>query len=359
MASQYLLVGRFILVLAAVFSILIGHVSSHHGRGRVKHVQSGQRIQTAINAAHRGDRIFVEAGTYAEQLTIETDGIALIGSDAILIPPPSPIQNTCSGLAGPDTQAGICVTGSGVDLAAFQVEHRKVLSVTRPVQDVLISGFQVRNFSGENIAVVGGHNAHVTRNELVDGAQYGFLTAGSKGTRAHDNVVTSTSNLLFIGMCMDDMANAAVFSNHISGYYVGLCVQTDGADVRMNTVRNTCNGVFVDPGVKGAKVRRNHISTLNPACPKELPAGGVFVDGAVNTKVEQNVVEGLTNGGTAVGIAIIDDPTTTPVSIASGNVIDHNILFHNDVDIYVNTTGTGNVIVRNLCSTPEEYCKHK
>ena len=43
---------------------------------------------------HRGDRILVEAGTYAEQLTIECDKINLAGLSAILVPPGSPTQNT-------------------------------------------------------------------------------------------------------------------------------------------------------------------------------------------------------------------------------------------------------------------------
>jgi pectin methylesterase-like acyl-CoA thioesterase len=72
-------------------------------------VQSGQSIQAAIHAAHTGDKIVVGAGNYAEQLTIKKDGITLIGQGAVLAPPATPLDNACSGLAGPDTQAGICV----------------------------------------------------------------------------------------------------------------------------------------------------------------------------------------------------------------------------------------------------------
>ena len=107
---------------------LANPASAHNGHRGTTHVQSGQSIQAAIDAAHPGECIIVHAGTYAEQLTIECDDINLVGLGAILVPPSSPIQNTCSGLAGPDTEAGICVTGQNIELAPFVTEHRKVLS---------------------------------------------------------------------------------------------------------------------------------------------------------------------------------------------------------------------------------------
>jgi hypothetical protein len=161
-ASRRFGAGCVALILATV----VGFVSAAptHDDGDAVHVQAGQSIQAAIQAAHSGARIVVEAGTYAEQLTIEKDGISLVGRGAILVPPATPTQNLCSGLAGNDTEAGICVQGADVELAPFVQEHRKVLSVGRAVEGVSITGFQVRGFSGENIAVVGAQDAHVTGN---------------------------------------------------------------------------------------------------------------------------------------------------------------------------------------------------
>ncbi|KAJ9664120.1 hypothetical protein H2201_005360 [Coniosporium apollinis] len=205
-ASRRFGVAYFALILATVCVTLVGLVSAASAHGGTIRVRAGQPIQAAIDAARRGDRILVETGTYAEQLTIETDGIALVGLGAILVPPAAPTQNNCSGLAGPDTQAGICVMGYEVDLADFVVEHRRVRSVGQPVKDVSISGFQVRGFSGANIAVVGARDARVIGNRLVDGEHYGFLTAGSKNTRVAGNTVVSSTKLQFIGICMDNLA---------------------------------------------------------------------------------------------------------------------------------------------------------
>ncbi|KAH8654214.1 pectin lyase fold/virulence factor [Ilyonectria robusta] len=329
---------------------------------RTIHVQPGQLIQDAINAASRGDRILVEAGTYAEQLTIEKDGIALVGLGAILVPPTTAVTNHCSNLTGPGTEAGICVMGSEIDLAPFLVEHRKVLSAGEPVKDVLITGFQVSNFSGANIAVVGAQNARVTGNRLTNGHLYGFLTAGSTNTRVVDNTVVSSTKLGFIGICMDDMA----------GHNVALCVQTPGANVQYNDVSDSCIGVFVDPSFDGVMVSHNHVSATNPSrrqLPTDVAFGtyGIILDGAINAKVWDNLIERQTNGGLAAGLAIIDDSCINPdlslscsrlrtKTVAAANVVVQNILRDNDLDLFVNTTGTSNTIACNKCLTPKELC---
>jgi parallel beta-helix repeat protein len=361
-ASQRFGAARIALILATVCVTPVWLASPASAQGGTIHVRAGQPIQAAINAAHPGDQILVEAGTYAEQLTIEKDGITLVGLGAILVPPATPGHNKCSGLAGNGTQAGICVMGSDVNLAPYESEHRKVLSVGRPVEDVLITGFQVRNFSGENIAVVGAKDAWVTGNKVVDGEQYGILTAGSNNTRVAGNTVVSSKKVRFIGTCMDDVAGVQVLNNHISGYGIAFCVQTPGADVRYNDISDSCIGVFVDPGIDGAKIRQNHISATNPRCTKDFPYGayGIILDGAVNSEVRYNLIEGQTDDGlpnqVAAGLAIVDDQTTHPVAVASGNVVTQNILFNNDLGLLVNTTGTGNVITHNNCSTPKELC---
>jgi hypothetical protein len=155
---------------------------------------------------------------------------------------------------------------------------------------------------------------------------------------------------------MDDLAGAEFSNNDISGYSVGLCVQTPGARIRKNSVTNSCIGAFVDPGVTDAKLTKNNITALNPACSKADPAGGILVDGAIRAIVEKNIVEGQSLGGFAGGIVVVDDMTTPTTFVASGNVVKHNILQNNDIDLFVNTTGTGNVVANNKCSTPAQLC---
>jgi hypothetical protein len=344
-------VGLAIATIAAA-----GFTSSAHASGGIHIVHAGQSIQSAVDAARPGDRVIVGPGTYAQQVTISTDGITLVGLHAVLEPPATPTNNTCSGLAGPGTEAGICVTGRQVELAPFVVEHRKVLSVGRRVERVSIIGLEVHGFTGPDIAIVGAGDARVTGNRAIDGAQYGVLTAGSTGTTITANVVGSSGPLPFIGICMDDVAPVVVAYNQISGYDVGLCIQTQGADVHDNRVRSTCIGAFIDPGVH-ARVHDNRISSTNPRCPDDNLYGmfGILVAGSVGSEVSRNRIEGQTGEfegqpapTQAVGLAVVDFDAT---NLASNNLVTRNVLVDNDLDLLVTATGAGNVVTGNRCTT--------
>jgi hypothetical protein len=372
-----------ILVATVCVSLigLIGSVSAHPG-GKTIHVHHGHSIQSAINAAHPYDRIVVEAGTYAEQLTISKDGIALIGHKAILVPPTSPTTNDCSGLAGPnfftklDTQAGICITGSDVKLETFSSEHRKFKSVGRRVRDVSVSGFSISGFDGLNIAIVGAKDAYACSNTLTDGATYGALTLGSKNSVIERNTVVSNppiapnTFLRFIGICMDDVSTVTVAYNSIDGYIIGLCVQTSNANVHDNLVKNSCIGAFVDPGVNGARLIDNVIKDTNPLCKESADVSGAFgvwgiaISGSTNTLVKGNRISGITDGFAqdklpAAGVAVLDEFPGGKDRIASGNTVVHNTIKKNDVDVYVDSKGTGNVVKDDGCKTsfPTGLCK--
>ncbi|KAI8938672.1 hypothetical protein NX059_004540 [Plenodomus lindquistii] len=337
-----------------------------------KTVKVGQSIQDAINKARSGHVITVEKGTYTEQLTIKTSGITLIGKEAVLVPPAQFTANACSGLnqnfGNEKTEAGICIQGKGIELEPYVSAHRKFIRAREYIKDVTVTGFEVRGFSGSNIAVVAGKNSKIAHNKLVDGPQYGFLTVGSKGTTASSNVVKTTTpqSISFIAMCMDDQSDAKFKDNTISGYFIALCTQTSGGEVIQNTVRKCCFGPVVDPGIKGAKILGNTITDRNPACPTSKtpggpgPAGaGILISGGVDTMVRDNTIKNISFGpdrndatrDVGVGILIIDDPITN--SKASGNIVKNNKLKGNDFDIFSSATGAENIIANNRCAKVE------
>jgi nitrous oxidase accessory protein NosD len=313
-------------------------------------VHADESIQAALDAAAPHTRIVVAGGVHAEQLTISSDGITLVGAHARLVPPAVPVTNTCSGLAGDvaagvPTQAGICVTGSDVTLAPFRQEHRKLVSVGDRVSGVTIAGFQVEGFSGANVAFVGAADATLVRTTLIDGVKYGALTVGSTGTRFTHNVV-GTNTLHEIGMCVDDVTPATVANNDVSGYGVGLCVQTQAADIRRNTVHDNCVGIYVDPGI-GADIRDNRISSNNAPC--ENFNGGVWLAGTNGTVVTGNRIIGHTPAGFGAGLIVMDDPA----HLATNNTIRDNRFRDNTLDLLVDTNGTGNTITDNACTTSD------
>lgn len=336
-------------------TLLLGLATCHDTTIKV---MSGQSIQAAINTAQPGDHIVVEAGTYAEQLTITKNNIQLSAKQGVVVQPPStPTSNSCSGLAGPGSEAGICISGSDITFGELEVPgHRKVSLVGNYVENVKVEGFTVIGF-GLNIAILGAKDAEVRKNTVSDGAWYGILTVGSISSLVTRNTVKS-SGLLFIGICMDDKSDVHVTQNVISDYGIGLCVQTNGADVGHNKVSNVCYGAFVDPFVDGAKVTHNHIGPSNPLCQTQFGgySGGILIAGATNAEVRHNDVSGITDYGnpnqTAYGIGIVD----APPAIAAGNQVTHNTLYNNDLDILFFTNGADNEVAHNNCNTPSELC---
>lgn len=285
------------------------------------------------------------------------------------MPPENPVKNECTNFAGPinatidDTpsQAGICVTGSGLSLSEFVIEHKKVNSVRTPVQGVSISGLTVSGFSGFNILVLGAENTNIAFNTLLEGPKYGFLTAGSLNTKVSNNVI-NTSFGGFIGLCMDNFSKVRVTNNKISFYAIGLCIQTNGAEIEGNEVSDGCYGAFLDPGVRDVRLRNNHFSRAFPTGCAGIGAAGISIDGAIGARVENNLVEDwkTTDEPRTAGIAVVDDPCTFPslsclalgggTAVARNNRVRGNTVRDSTLDVFVASTGR-NEIRRNDCGT--------
>jgi parallel beta-helix repeat protein len=350
---------------AAISAILLGLVSA---KTRTVTKTSGQTIQQVIDASHPGDRIVVEKGDYPEQLTITKNGISLVGHDARLVVPNTPFNNTCSGLAGADvtneadpnvdTQAGICITGGGVSLEGYKKEHRNFISVASTVKEVSVTGFTVIGF-GLGIVVIGARDTSVSSNTLIDNNFYGALTVGSKNTEIKHNTVSSTPLpspfIRVIGICMDDQNPVSVHDNEISEYFIGLCVQTNAANVYNNKVHNACYGAYIDPKVDGARVHDNEICGTGANCHGNPIFGdfvyGIAMAGAINSVVNGNTIKDMTG----YGIIIFDDASG---AIASGNLIEKNKIsapkphVEGEFDIQIETSGKGNVVKKNnICAT--------
>lgn len=289
------------------------------------------------------------------------------GHDAILTQPDKDklTKNACTGLTQDpqknELQAGICITGYNVKTNEFVTEHKKVKSVGRFVKGVTVSGFTVQGFSGINIAIIGAKNTVISNNKLVDGGAYGGLTLGSVNTVFNDNVVTTTKGG-FIAICMDNKSDVFAKKNDISAHAIGLCVQTNGAVMEYNKLTNNCYGIFVDPGVKYAKIAHNYIGPTPAPCDKN--SGGIFLGSSIGVIVRDNTIEGQkASDGSGAGIRIFDDPCVAtpnmPLSLACvvlgkaikarDNVVIRNTLNNNDNDIQNLSKGSGNIIKCNTC----------
>jgi hypothetical protein len=335
-----------IFLVAACAAIITP--ASAYPRGNTIRVKSPASIQAALDAASGGDKIIVETGTYAEQISITKNGITLIGKDVIIVPPTEPVTNACTNLAGEGKQAGICIAGSDIVYVdqPFDGQHKKVQSVGTYVKDAKVSGFTVQGFSGLNIAVLGAKNADVTYNTVSAGPQYGMLTVGSKDTDIKHNTVLPGG---FIGICMDDTSSVEIANNEISGYYIGLCVQTAKADIHDNTVHDSCIGAYVDPNISGARLHENTFRDTATWCDKTYGLAGVIISGAKNTVLRSNTFTNIGLDQSGAAVVVQDDEATG--AVATGNNIQKNTFSANNLDIYAPSKGKGNVIKKNTCTT--------
>ncbi|KAH6633141.1 pectin lyase fold/virulence factor, partial [Boeremia exigua] len=331
---------------------------------RVKH---GESIQAAIDRAKPYTRIEVE-GEHRERVVIKKDGISLIGKGAKLSPPSEPdsTKNYCYGKVkvgtdpNPDNlknvSAGICIHGRDIKLkipyepAAL---HWRVEDVGNPVKDVSVSGFEISDFDGENIAVYGGKDTKISRNKLKGGLRYGFLTVGSKGTEAWKNKISGTPGTLRAGeiaMCMDDRSSAVFSENVISSYFIGLCTETDDGFEKENNIRDCCIGIVIDPTVRNAKAINNDIAKWNPGCSPDASAG-ISLLGAKNALVKGNKISIGSSPPLTLGAGIFMGFEVEFGAVNEGNTITKNVFGKNPADIYVDSTGT-NYIFNNTCDLP-------
>ncbi|KAF3044407.1 hypothetical protein E8E12_010330 [Didymella heteroderae] len=335
-------------------------------------VKGRDSIQDAIKRAKPYTRIEVE-GYHKEYVTINKDGISLVGKGAKLSPPDYPAKNYCYGrvkdATGKDTSAGICIHGKKIELFKYEVFdlHQRAKSVGDPVKDVSVSGFEVIGFDGPNVVVYGGKNTKIYKNKLKAGLRYGFLTVGGTGTDASNNFVIGSAPATLLGgpiaMCMDDFSSAVFSYNELSDYNIGLCTETDGAVNKNNDIHDCCVGNFIDP-VKDAKCLDNKITKWNKDCPTEA-AAGITLGGAKNALVKGNYISIgpkplVGNAGLFLGLENF-------FGVNEGNTITRNKFGDNIADIFNNSTGT-NYIFDNECdiaaraplSNPipaPEYCR--
>jgi hypothetical protein len=347
--------GKLSLYLAVMLSTLVAHISSAALAASDVYVRPGQTIQAVINAAPKGTRIHVPSGTFSERLTIKKEGISLIGTGAtILTDPGSGISNSCSGFSGMASQAGICIEGDGINFDPNSPSvHLRVLSVMTPIKGVTVTGFQIQGFSG-NIVVIGGQDTNIVSNKLVDSPNFGFLSVGSLNTKATGNTISSANRVGAFGMGTDDKSVSTFSGNTISGYNVGVSIQTTGGQVLESTIKDCCSGVSVERGVSDAKIVSNKIGPFPAVCATGPGGAGVVLNGAVRAAVVQNIISGEVNAGTAAGIIIQDDSSILPKAIASGNRFALNVLTSNDVDFSVKTAAT-NTYALNVCAT-SKFC---
>jgi parallel beta-helix repeat protein len=325
--------SRAVVVALALLALAMPAGASGATTARTTVVGPGASIQAAVDAAGRGDTIFV-LGTHRENVAIQTDDLTLRGVGAVVLPPPVPAVHACFDPTEVDEAVhGICVIG------AFDFHTGEVL---RRVDGVTVTGFTVRGFTGSGILAVAAHATTFAGNVVADNGDAG-ISAGQ-----------STDTL--------------VLANRASGSRFGIFLTVARAGrVAGNLVHDNCVGLFaldLGIGTSGAfRIAANAIHHNTRACPPnedfpELSGIGLALLGGTGNTVAGNVITGnVPDGPTAIrgGVAVV----TTPAGPApTDTVVRGNVVVGNDPDVFWDESGSGNVLAPNRCgtSTPAPLC---
>jgi parallel beta-helix repeat protein len=349
---------------ALALGVALGTASPAGAQGALI-VNPGESIQAAVDAASPGTTILVRPGTYAEHVTITTDGIRLLGEGATLVPPDEHPASACS--FGEASVDGICAIG---ELDFPDPEGPPV--VTDPISDVTVSGFTVEGFEGVGILFIGAENPVVGHTVTDDNEEYGiarFLSTGGKivgnqasgaeeaGIYVGDSpdadvlvVGNETSDNGEFGFFLRDAANGQLVGNRAHDNCVGAIVLNTGANIA---------GDWTFTG--------NSFTQNNALCPGDEEEGtpplsgiGVAIVSASEDTLKGNTITDNVPSGAVPfsgGVVVIDIgiPGGNP---PSGNTVQGNVMRGNQPDIFWDGSGEANVFRANVCETsvPDGLC---
>jgi hypothetical protein len=327
------------LLGAAVLGVPAANATAHEG---ATHVPPGGSIQDAVNAAHPGDTIALEKGTYTGGILVNTNGITIRGDGhgTVLVPGAT---NNC-----PPTgfgASGICVVGDPA----------------HPVGRVHIDNLTVRGFANFGIVGFGTDRLTVTEVTAANNGEYGITEFGSTRGRFTENRVLN--NAIEAGLYVGDIGDAkgtVVADNYASGNALGVLVRhAHNVRVSDNTLVGNCTGIaLVDDGQPGGqgdtRVTDNLLSHNNKVCPPNgdvppLGGTGIAILGGSNNKVTDNEIRG--NSGTqpfSGGVVLLPGVSGNP---ANGNVITENEIEQNSPADVIDHSGGTNTFADNDCDT--------
>ena len=325
----------------------------------IVNVSPGQSIQAAINSAPPGSTINVAAGTYREALIIRKDNIKLRGAGdgagGTVLAPPASANNICS---EPGYVSGICVLAKQLS---------PDFNVITPVSGVEVSGFLVRNFSGDGIISYGGDNLRFHNNTARANGGYGITSFVSTGSVYNDLVAeNNVAPGFYIGDTQD--SDFTLTNSRATGNELGILVrEANHGTIANNQFNGNCAGIFLlnhggppqfNVRVQDWTIRDNDVFQNSKVCEDHEGGGsfggvGIYLGGTKNVTVENNSVKGnKAAGNEGGGIVVVSTVESDGGNLPLGNTVRNNTAFNNaPKDVFYDQSGSGNTFPNNNCGT--------
>jgi len=278
-------------------------------------VKAGGSIQDAVDAAHPGDTIEVEPGTYHESVLVDVDRITLRG----LV--------------------------KGGQRAVLDGEGALTDAVIASGHGFTIEGFALRDYTSNGITVQGATRV-VFRDLVVDRTGlYGVYPVECRDVLVERVVVTGAKDAaIYVGQSADIVVRKNEVHDNVTGIEIE---NSTNAFVEENHAHHNTGGILVfllpnNPSKVGhdTRVLRNRVVENNhpnfgdpSAIVSKVPAGtGIFIMGADRTEVAGNEIR----GNDSVGVAVISLAMAFPPGatfdvgpIPEDNRIHDNVLVDN------------------------------
>jgi nitrous oxidase accessory protein NosD len=313
-------------------------------------VHPGQSIQAAVDKAHSGDTVKVEAGTYHQNVVIKKNGITLRADGRVTLRSPAAKKGFCD---FPGAQHAICVIAPDVNFDK--------MTFTKRVRDVTVTGFRVVGFTGFGLFSFGSANLRISHVTAVNNGDYGIARFDGVGGSIRDSAATGSAEAgLYIGDSPN--AHAVLSDNRAWNNGLGIFVRHNHfVTVSDNEVFGNCIGILLlddgqKPGSGDQVVKDNSVRRNNKVCPasEDSPAfsgGGIVLAGSVRNVIADNEVSG-NRGNTFAsgGIVLITSPDSHKG--ANNNLVVRNELKNNKpADIVQDKGSKGNKFRDNDCDT--------
>jgi len=234
-------------------------------------------IQEAIDAASRGNIIYVSKGTYSEHLSITKDDLRLIGEDTdTTIIDGNHTGTVVSVSANNVTITGFTIRRSGADGEGFYLDNSNDtlianntcdncnvgISLTHSCNNKIIGNTVSNNGEGIVLAVKSTHNV-ISSNTVTNNSQGINIRAYAiNNTISRNTIIDNFYSGIYVSLSSNNVITRNTIVQHLHGIYLYGSFATRNI-LAENTVANNSHGVHVFQSSGNIFYHNNFINNIN------------------------------------------------------------------------------------------------